>query len=302
MEKFQKKYIDYLKYERNYSLYTIQAYNGDLNVFYNFLNENNVNNIKKIDYNLMRKYLINLNNKNYSSKTINRNISTLRGFFNYFQSIGIIKNNPLLLISNPKTTKKLPIYLHQEELQKILDIPDKNAPLGYRNYLIIELLYSTGIRVGELVNIKIKDINISNQTIKILGKGSKERYVIFGDVLKDAMNEYLLYYRPMLLKEKSSEFLLLNKNGTSLSDRGVRLIIDNIVRHSSVEKNISPHVIRHTFATHMLNAGADLKIVQELLGHSNLSTTQIYTHVSNEHLRDVYVKTHPRVKGGSKNG
>lgn len=302
MEVLKKKFIKHIKIEKNYSKYTIKAYSSDLTIFTNYLKEQLINNVKQIDYSVIRKYLHELHNKNYSSKSINRNISTLRSFFKYIQSQGIIKNNPLTLISNPKTSKKLPIYLHQEEIDKLLDVPNKNTPLGFRNVLIIELLYSTGIRVGELVNIKINDINIPVQTIKIMGKGSKERYVIFGEILKETIEVYLNEYRPMLLKNKTNNNLLLNKNGTALTDRGVRLIIDNIVKRSSVQKNISPHVIRHTFATHMLNAGADLKIVQELLGHSNLSTTQIYTHVSTKRLKKVYEGAHPRAVKGGKNG
>ncbi len=303
MDKLKERFLDYIANEKSYSEHTVNAYTNDLEGFLVFLNEKQISNIKKVDYSVIRDYLSIFYDKNYTKKTISRNISTLRSFFKYLLMSKIIDSNPMTLISNPKEDKKLPNFLHINELESLLEVPDVNTPLGHRNKLIIELLYSTGIRVSELVNIKVNDINFYDSTIKVMGKGSKERYVIFGNVLKKILVEYLNDTRLQLLKNKESDYLLINKNGGKLSDRGVRLIIDNVVKKSSIQKKISPHVIRHTFATHMLNGGADLKVVQELLGHDNLSTTQIYTHVSNEKVREVYRDSHPRAKrGGNKNG
>ena len=302
MKILKEKFIAYITNEKNYSDYTITAYTKDLNTFFFFLETIEKNRIDQIDYSVIREYLTWLYNKKYSKKTISRKISTLRSFFRFLLLNKIIDKNPMVLISNPKEDKKLPVFLHSNELEALLEIPNVKTPLGQRNKLIIELLYSTGIRVGELVNLKINDFNLYNCTIKVMGKGNKERYVIFGKILKELLIEYMNDTRLKLLKGKSSDYLLINKNGDPLSARGVRLIIDEIVKKSSLEKKISPHIIRHTFATHMLTEGADLKIVQELLGHSNLSTTQIYTHLSNEKIREIYLKTHPRARKGGDDG
>ena len=221
--------------------------------------------------------------------------SVNQGILKYLISENKINTNPMLLISNPKLDKKLPKFLYYEELEQILNIPDKSTPLGQRDSLILELLYSTGIRVSELINIKIKDINMNNRTIKILGKVNKERYVLFGSYLIEILNLYLKDGR-IKLQKKETDYLILNHLGNKITDRGVREIINKIIKKGELDFNISPHVFRHTFATHMLENGAELRCVQELLGHENLSTTEIYTHVTNERLRSVYLSTHPRAK------
>lgn len=289
-------FIEYLQKEKGYSENTINAYQNDLKNFALFLD--NKYNILEIDYNLIRQYLIELYNKKYANKTISRNISSLRSFFKYLIINKKIDNNPMVLISNPKEGERLPVFLHANELELLLEVPNTNTSLGVRNKLILEILYSTGIRVSELVNIKMKDINYYDCMILIRGKGGKERYVIFGEILKAMLLDYIDGARLKLLRGQESQYLLLNKNGQKLSDRGVRLIIDNMVKKSSLQKKVSPHVIRHTFATHLLDRGAEIKIVQELLGHSNLSTTQIYTHVSTEKIKKEYEKKHPRAKKG----
>lgn len=294
MEKYIINFIDYLKNEKNYSIMTINSYKVDLDIFINFCKRENMTNIKKIDYKFIRLYLSFLYEKKYSKKTISRRISALRSLFKYLLREKVILKNPMILVSNPKLDKKLPKFLYYEQLEAILDIPDKNTPLGLRDALILELLYSTGIRVSEIVNIKIKDINFYDKKIKILGKGNKERIVLYGKCLNELLNLYLKESRPVILNKKQNDYLILNKLGNNITDRGIREIISNIQKKGNFDFNISPHVFRHTFATHMLDSGADLKSVQELLGHENLATIQIYTHVSNEHLRNVYLNTHPR--------
>lgn len=281
-------FCEYLK-GKGYSNYTISNYQKDLRLFLNFSN-----NIINVDYSFMRTYLQFLHNKKYTNKSIARHISSLKSFYKYLTKNEIVKENPCLLISNPKIEKKLPNYVNYNDLEILFTIPDKNDVLGLRNLLILELLYSTGIRVSELVNIKLSDIDFSNNRIFILGKGNKERYVLYGKICNDLLTEYLEKSRKKL--NKNSDYLLLNKFGNKITDRAIRMIIDDIVKKSSLKLNISPHTLRHTFATHLLNEGADLKIVQELLGHENIATTGIYTHVSNEHLRRVYLNAHPRAK------
>ena len=289
----EKESLDFYKYleDKGYSLNTINSYKKDLSQFVLFTKDTDIN---KIDYNFIRNYLQFLYNQKYSSKTVSRHISSLKSFFKYLVKMGKIKENPCVLISSPKLEKKLPNYLNYNDLEVLFSIPDKNDVLGLRNLLILELLYSCGVRVSELVNIKLKDIDFNNKRILILGKGNKERYVLYGHICSDLLNEYLTKSYSKL--NKNSEYLLLNKFGNKITDRAIRMIIDDIVKKSSLKLNISPHTLRHTFATHLLNEGADLKVVQELLGHENISTTGIYTHVSNEHLRKVYLDAHPRAR------
>ena len=289
----EKESLDFYKYleDKGYSLNTINSYKKDLSQFVLFTKDIDIN---KIDYNFIRNYLQFLYNQKYSSKTVSRHISSLKSFFKYLVKMGKIKENPCVLISSPKLEKKLPNYLNYNDLEVLFSIPDKNDVLGLRNLLILELLYSCGVRVSELVNIKLKDIDFNNKRILILGKGNKERYVLYGHICSDLLNEYLTKSYSKL--NKNSEYLLLNKFGNKITDRAIRMIIDDIVKKSSLKLNISPHTLRHTFATHLLNEGADLKVVQELLGHENISTTGIYTHVSNEHLRKVYLDAHPRAR------
>lgn len=292
--KYVLEFLKYIDLEKNYSNYTLINYKDDLSFYLDFLNKENID-VLDSDYKVIRNYLSYMYNKKYTSKTISRHISSLRSFYKYMIKENYIVKNPMTLISNPKQESKLPHFLYYNELETILNIPDKSTPLGQRDSVILELLYSTGIRVSELVNIKLKDINLSTRKIRILGKGNKERIVLYGEYLKNLLDIYLNDGREKLVKN-NQEYLVLNKNGSGLTTRGVRVIIDNILKKGEIDFHISPHVLRHTFATHMLDSGADLKSVQELLGHENLSTTQIYTHVSNERLRKVYLSTHPRAK------
>lgn len=286
-------FLRYLKEEKNYSKFTIINYGKDLKLFLDFLNCEKISKLENVDYPIIRSYLSFLYEKDYSKKTISRNISTLRSFFKYQKSQNMVSKNPMTFVENPKLDKRLPKVLYTKDLETLLNTPDCNNPLGQRNCVILEMFYSTGIRVSELVNLKVSDIHFHDKRIKILGKGSKERYVLYGSVLEKKLNLYLQNGYQELNKNKS-DFIFLNKNGNPLTTRGVETILDQILKKSGLNYHISPHVLRHTFATDMLNNGADLKIVQELLGHENLATTQIYTHVSNERLRQVYLNSHKR--------
>lgn len=294
MEKLINQFIEYLEYEKRYSKKTIINYEKDLELFNTYLKENKITDIKNIDYNTIRKYLSHLHEKKYLSSSISRKISTLRSFFKYNLKENKITNNPMTLISNPKKEKKLPKYLNYEEMEKLLNSIDTSELEGIRNKLIIELLYSTGIRVSELVNIKIKDIRIKENQINILGKGNKERIVLFGEKAKEMIKIYLNAYKEYFKGNILNDYLLINKKGKQLTTNKIELIVKDVLKKSSLKLNISPHTLRHTFATHMLDSGADLKSVQELLGHENLKTTAIYTHISNEKLKHVFVNSHPR--------
>lgn len=293
LNKTTKEFIKYLTNEKRYPETTISSYERDLDNYYGYIE------LKKIDYknitkDEIRDYLKYLDDLNYSKNTVSRILSTLRHFYTYLVTNKITKVNQFKLIRNPKKEKKLPNFLQGDELQKIFDTINIETPLGMRNRLIVELLYASGIRVSELTELKMNDIDVSNKEIRVTGKGDKERIVYFGDYAKKYLELYLKEGRKELLNNKRSDYLLINNLGDNLSTRGVQMVIDDIVKEASLKHNISPHALRHTFATDLLNNGADLKSVQELLGHSSLSTTQIYTHITNERLRSVYLQTFPR--------
>ena len=294
MDRYLESFIAYLSKIKHYSNYTIIGYEANIDMFLQFLDEYKIKDLNKVDDVLIRKYLAELYHHQYAKKTISRHISSLRSFFKYLLKEDVIKNNPMVLISNPKLDKTLPHFLTEIETEDVLKKPDQTKPLGLRDALILELMYSTGIRVSELVSIKLKDVDHSLRQISILGKGNKERLVVYGGICEKLMDKYLNESRACLLGKKTSEYLLLNIRGSNLTTRMIRDIVNKYAQ--DLKEHISPHVFRHTFATHMLNEGADLKTVQELLGHENLSTTQVYTHVSNERLRRVYLEAHPRAK------
>lgn len=286
-----EEYLKYLEYQKNYSNHTIESYKRDILEFLEYINAENIS-LLKITYDEIRFYLMHLNNKKDINSTISRKISALRGFYKYLQNNNKMENNPFSLINLPKKDKKLPRFFFYNELEELFNTPKLNNPLGQRDRLILEMLYATGVRVSELVNIKVSDI--SGNTIKILGKGNKERIVRFGDYCSEILKMYLNDGHYKL--NGSSPYLFLNNNGGQLTDRGVRYLLDKIISKTTIEKKISPHMIRHSFATHLLNEGCDILTVQELLGHESLTATSIYTHVTNDRLKDVYFRTHPRAK------
>ncbi len=296
MQSLLNLYLHDLKYRKNESNYTILGYEQDLNLFLSFLKKSNISKVSLITYMTIRKYLEYLYERKYASSTINRHISSLKGFFKYLEKEEYIKENPTLLLTSVKKEKKLPKYIGYNELEHILLLPDIKTPLGQRDSALLELLYSTGVRVSELVSIRLKDIELSEKRIKILGKGNKERYVLYGKICEEKMLRYVKDGREKLLKEEGCPYLFLNKNGRQLTTRGVREVLNRILLKGGESMHISPHMLRHTFATHMLNEGADLRTVQELLGHENLSTTQIYTHITSSRMKNIYLHAHPRAK------
>ena len=288
--KYIDSFIEYLRVIKKDSVNTLGSYKGDLLELYDFYND--YLNINRDD---VSNYLEYLYSRGLNRNSISRKLSAIRSFYNYLVSEGVISVNLFKEVSNPKKREGLPKYVKDNDLEVMFNSFDMDKCLDQRNRLVLEMLYATGVRVSELVNIKLKDINKYDNTIKILGKGSKERMVIYGSFCEDVLDIYLSDGRKILDKD-NSEYLFLNKNGGKLSDRYVREIINNVVRKCEIDYHISPHTLRHTFATDMLNAGADLVSVKEMLGHSSLNTTSIYTHVSNEHIKNVYEFAHPRAK------
>ena len=292
MDKVVFKFLDFLKYERNYSSNTITGYKNHLELFCNFLRDKDIKKFDSVDYGLIRNYINYLYELGYSGKSLCNHISSIRSFFKYLINENIISNNPMILVENPKLEKKLPKYLYYDDMERLLSMPDTNTDVGLRDALILELLYVTGIRVSELINIKLSSIDFSNKKIKITGKGNKQRIVMYGNKCSELIDKYLKIRCNFL--HDDNDYLLLGVKGKKINDRVIRQIISSLALKASINLKISPHTLRHTFATHMLNDGADLRSVQELLGHENLATTTIYTHVSNERLRSVYLHSHPR--------
>ncbi len=286
-----EKFLNYLEIEKNYSSHTVINYKRDLEEFHSYLETNFKGiDVKKIDYFILRKFLSYLNLRKIGKKTISRKISTLKSFFKFLNREGIIESNPATSLLYPKKEKDLPKFLTEEEMARLIDAPQGNDLWSLRDKAILEFLYSTGARVSEVVNLKKDDLDLISGIVKVKGKGRKERILPLGEPAVRALRNYLKER-----KDKSC-YLFINRRGGRLSDRGIRLILDKYIKRLSLNCKVSPHTIRHSFATHLLNRGADLRSVQELLGHSSISTTQVYTHLSIEHLKNTYEKTHPRAK------
>jgi integrase/recombinase XerC len=301
LKKYIELYAFFLKNEKNYSNYTIISYRNDLIQFFNYLKLYRILKDDKIEYvdrNVMRKYIVYLKKSDYSARSISRKISTVRSFFKFCLREGIIKVNPTINLITPKIDKKLPYFLYLQEANKLIETPLKNTIFGIRDRAILELLYGTGIRVGELVNLNICNIDLYEKTIIVFGKGSKERILPLGNPSIMAIQEYLtsrnLFEKKIFVNKNDLEALFLNRLGGRLTTRSIRRIIIKYMKMAGLNKKISPHVLRHSFATHLLGGGADLRSVQELLGHKSLSTTQIYTHITKERLKTIYKKSHPR--------
>lgn len=286
------EFLDYISYEKKYSSYTEKSYELDLFKYFKYLGDNNFNYLK-VKYKDINIFIEELTMAGYEASTINRIISTLSSFYNYLEEKKVINSNPFKFVNFLKTDKRLPNYFKYEEFLTMIDVIDDSV-LGIRNRLILELLFATGLRVSELSNIKLSEIDKNNHEIKVLGKGNKERIVFFNDEAAISLDNYLDNSRNILLKNKINDYLFVNHLGNKLSERGLRLIIEEIVKKSCIKSKVSPHTFRHTFATMLLNEGCSIKSVKDLLGHSSLSTTGIYTHLTNDEVRNAYRKAHPR--------
>jgi len=293
MRQYIDKFVRYLEIEKNSSPHTITNYKVDLNGFAVFAGDADVS---KIDYLFLRKYLAHLKSVQYDKRSIARKLACLRSFFRFLCRDGYLKASPAAGLLTPKLDKKLPVFLDVQEAVRILDVPvDPRDPASLRDKAILEMLYSTGMRVSELVGLSVSDIDFIGGVAKVRGKGKKERLIPVGDMALRAVKQYL-DKRPDGDRLQNRSVLFLNKNNTRLSSGSVRAAIDKHISCASLRQRISPHSLRHSFATHLLDRGADLRSVQELLGHASLSATQVYTHVSQREGRQVYLRAHPRAQ------
>lgn len=293
------RFENHLLVEKNYSEETLKAYISDLHDFYQFIEKEGFGNSIVVTHERLFGYYIRyLNEKGLAKTTISRKLSSIKTFYRFLKRERIIDDNPTLNLKAPKQGRTLPRVLQDKEIRVVFDSIDKSTTLGQRNYLLFDLLFSCGLRASELCNIDIKDIDMRNSQLKIRGKGDKERFAIIHNALKEEIAEYLTYTRPKLLSRGAhthTDKLILNYRGNPLTPRGLRVIIDKLFKDAGEYIQVTPHMIRHSFATTLLNHGADLRVVQELLGHEHLKTTQIYTHVTAESLREAH-KKHPRAK------
>ncbi|PMQ02210.1 MAG: site-specific tyrosine recombinase XerD [Dictyoglomus sp. NZ13-RE01] len=288
-----KDFLFYLKYERGLSENTFLSYKKDLEDFINFLSKNNIS-INELNKKIWQEYL-SLLHANYTPRSISRKISAIRSFFKFLVREGYLKKNFANFISTPRIPQYLPEYLDENEVSNFLDIPSTLSPLGKRNQAILETLYATGMRVSELVNLNIEDIDLEKGLVKCFGKGGKERIIPLGDYAKESIQRYLEIRHTFKPKEKERA-LFLNKKGERITRQGVWLIVKTYSQILNLPKKVSPHTFRHTFATHLLSHGVDIRIVQELLGHASISTTQIYTHITSKRLHEIYKNSHPLLR------
>jgi len=287
-------FLEYLENERNFSQHTYGSYALDLKQLDSFLDERKMPDISSFTRTDARAFLVKLEEGGLSRKSIARKISCYRSFYSYLIKSKLIKTNHWSGISLPKVIKKLPNFLYPEEIDLLLGTPNLKSPSGLRDKAVLEVLYASGMRVSELVKLNISDVDKDDGEILVSGKGSKERIVLIGSPAMTALKDYLKYGRPKLVKSTSNRAIFLGRFGTRITSRSVERIIQKHIKKAGIDKKITPHSLRHSFATHMLERGADLRTVQELLGHASLSTTQIYTHVTKERLKTVYDGAHPR--------
>lgn len=294
MDELVREYIDYLKVERGLSENTLESYGRDLKQYLGYLKNHNVVMISDTTKTTIIAYLFYLQKRGKASATISRSLASIRSFYQYLINEQYLKKDPTLNLESPKMEKKLPKVMTIKEVDLLLKQPDTREPLGLRDKAMLELLYATGIRVSEMIFLNIDNINLEMGYLRCMGKGSKERVVPIGNIASKAINEYLLKGRQKILKNISEPALFVNHYGNRLTRQGFWKIIKSYAEKANINKKITPHTLRHSFATHLLENGADLRSVQEMLGHSDISTTQIYTHLTKKKIREIYEKTHPR--------
>lgn len=302
IDEWVERYLRSMEMERNSSQHTIRQYASELAQFTEYLRQQQISTYSEVTNITIRTFLAGLHDRQLAKRSVARKLSALRSFFRFLVQAGHLASNPVMSVRSPKLEKPLPKFLYPDQIEQLLVKPDETKPLGLRDQAMFELLYATGIRVGELVGLDIDSVRLDLGMALVYGKGGKERWVPVGEYATDALRKYIERGRPALLLHSKVEAddgsperaLFLNRRGTRLSDRSVRRSLDQYVAALAGVNRISPHTLRHTFATHMLEAGADLRSVQELLGHEHLSTTQIYTHVTKDHLQSIYNRAHPR--------
>ena len=295
MAQLFNEYLDYLSGEKNASEHTITAYRRDLEDYFAYLEKSGVGEAEA-DHLIIRRYMAKLQADGISKNSMARKMSSLRSYYRFLIREGVMEDNPLTLVSSPKETKKLPKFVHYEDIRELMKLPDR-TPAGLRDRAMMELLYGGGLRVSEMCGLRLDQLMFSIRSVKVMGKGKKERLVPLGRYALEALKDYLEKGRPLLVKPENEEeqgVFLNQRNGHAITDRAVRDILDKYVVQMSDTLKISPHMLRHSYATHMLENGADIRIIQELLGHERLSTTQIYTHITKSHMMEIYNDAHPR--------
>ncbi|MDP2916810.1 MAG: tyrosine recombinase XerC [Dehalococcoidia bacterium] len=301
MQSVFNRYIDYLEAERHASPYTVRNYKTNLLDFFQFLRIKGTKTMEEIDKQALRAYLSQLTDSGMSKSSIALKLSAIRSFYRYLLREGIMSTDPLANTASPKLDKRLPDFLSIRETERLLLTPDLSKPEGKRDRAWLELLYASGIRVSELVGLNLENVNLDTREIRVVGKGSKERVVLMGEPAAKALTDYINNARPALLGNRTSNAFFVTSYqsangvvyGKRLTVRRVQKLLDEITHRAGIEKRVHPHMVRHTFATHMLDGGADLRVVQELLGHADLSSTQIYTHVTKQQAKKVYLSAHP---------
>jgi tyrosine recombinase XerC len=293
MQEIFNRYRDYLDAERNASRYTVRNYTHDLLDFFGYLKSQKIGSLNEVDRQVLRGYLSHLVKKGLAKVSLSRKLSAIRSFYRYLLREELVASSPAADTSSPKLDKRLPNFLTTEEAVRLLEAPDSSTALGQRDRALMELLYASGLRVSELASLDLGQINLDTNEIRAWGKGSKERMVLMGKPAAAALASYLTQGRPRLLGKKTGSALFLNRSGGRLTERSIQRVLRKYTRLAGLKKRVHPHLLRHTFATHLLDGGADLRVVQELLGHASLVSTQIYTHVSQSRARKVYLSAHP---------
>jgi len=294
LDALSDQYINYLLFEKGLAEKTIESYSRDLIRYLDFLSSKGISKFAETDTPLILQHLINLRNDGLGSRSTARHLVTLRGFYKYLVQEKVIKRNPARLVDLPKSGLKLPDVLSVAEIKLLLDLPDTNTPLGLRNAAMLELLYASGLRVSELVNLKLLDLNTEAGFVRVMGKGSKERIIPIGIYAKNRLHDYIKRARPLLLKDRVSQYLFVARAGKPMTRQGFWKLLKRYALQAGITKKITPHSIRHSFASHLLEGGADLRTVQVMLGHVDIATTQIYTHVARDRLKQMHAKYHPR--------
>jgi len=294
MNELLEQFLTHLRVTRNASPYTIKNYSNDIGQFLDYCRTKGVGSLEQVDRSLLRGYLAELDAVGYVKASIARRVAELRSFGDFLVREGVLERNTFRTVSAPRIPKRLPHYLTVAEVEALLAVPDTSTPRGLRDRAIIEVLYAAGLRVSELVGLNVADVDLHQALVQVVGKGGKERIGLLGRPAVQALRAYLKVGRPALLGQRPTNALWLNHRGGRLTTRGVALILSRAGKQAGIRTPVSPHILRHSFATHLLDGGADLRIVQELLGHANLATTQIYTHVSQSRAREVYMRAHPR--------
>lgn len=289
-----KQFIRYIQVEKNFSMHTVREYEHDIEQFLNFLQSENLLKFDGVEYIHARIFVTQLYEAKLARTTISRKISAVRSFFRFLNREFQLDDAPFRSLYHPKKEDRLPSFFYEQELEQLFTANEGDDPKALRNMALLELLYATGMRVSECVSLELKQIDMDYSIVRVMGKGRKERIVPFGQFAHQALSRYINEARTKLLKGHTHQKVFVNLRGTELSDRGVRHILKEMMKNAELHGKIYPHMLRHTFATHLLNNGADMRTVQELLGHSHLASTQVYTHVTKEHLRSTYMNAHPR--------